>query len=637
MSSIRKNPVLFFILICIFLIGKEKLFFISLLFVLTFWFYRVHDHSFLYLLLVAMICCIPRGSLDYPNAKEGKVVSLASSYAIVQNKDTKFILYCDEMLKLDCIYTFDVKFEKVSSRSSFYGFDFENYCKQNQIYYCGKPSAVRLKKENVTFRRYLQNKIDSVTDESIQKILYRTVLNVRDTSLEEDWLLDSGFSFRGILIVLEAVLSRFLDKRKQKTLILAAELFLLFAYRIPSVILLCLIGDILFFSDLDYYEKTVIPLCCLLLYNPLCIYAFSFQVIAFLRLCSLFSKQDKFPAMCFLMIMESLSYNRMNPVRSLFFKGSLFYNGILWFYGMITVMSGIPYAKGILTIGNSVAKIFVLFDLPGSIKGVGIVFFILFILCFSKNRYYFKKVYVTLLVFQLLGLFHPFMEISVINVGQGDSIYVKGPFHIKDILVDTGKPSAFSSVDTFLQAKGVKNVNTMIITHSDDDHAGNKDVIAEKYKVKKIIEEHVEVIQEWPFVIYDLNTVSNDNANQSSIMNYFSFNGLKILLCGDGDVESEKQILLQYGNLDVDILKAGHHGSASSSSEHFLDTVQPSVTLFSAGSPDLYHHPSKEVTERMEKRHIPYLNTYEHGDVTILAFPFGNVLITSSGYVCLLR
>lgn len=637
MKNLRNHAVYFLFLLSLFVIAKEKLFVTFVFVVCILWYQRCRDYSIVFLLIAMGITCIPRFIQQVPVCSEAKVISVSSSYAVLYKDHTKFILYTDEPLILDGDYTFETEFRKVQSSSSFFGFSFETYCKRNGIYYCGNAKTISLQKENRSIRRFLQKYIDERGSEQERKILYKTVLNVNDASNEEDWLAESGFSYSGILILASLVFSRFLDKKKTKKMLLLLEAILLFIYRFPLTVMMHLANDILFFTDLDSYDRTAFALILILLWQPSAIYSFAFQIIACMRLCSLFAKKNRFPSLSILLILESLNYNRMNPVRTFTFRLSVMYSGLLWFYGILAVIFRFHYANLILFPGECLSSFTDIFNMPGSIKGAGFLFFVALAATFRKNEKYFKKVYFTLLLFQLTGLFHPFMELSIINVGQGDAIYLKGPLHTADILVDTGKPQSYSALETFLNAKGVNKLDALIITHNDNDHSGNKELLIQNYDVKKTIETHEEKTELWPFVLYDLNTITNDNENQSSIMNYFAMNGLKVMLCGDGDETSEKEILKKYGNLKVDVLKAGHHGSATSSSSAFLDTIQPEIALFSAGSPSLYHHPSSAVIHRMEERHISYLNTYEEGDITIISLPFCNLMISANGYFTILH
>lgn len=222
------------------------------------------------------------------------------------------------------------------------------------------------------------------------------------------------------------------------------------------------------------------------------------------------------------------------------------------------------------------------------------------------------------------------------ELGQGDSILIRAPFNQDNILIDTGKPSAYTSLTNLLDAKGIHTIHTFIITHADDDHSGNKETILEDYDVKQCITSHQDLIQSNKFQLIDLNEIESDDENESSIVNVFNLNGKQVCLMADATTGSEKDILDHYQSLKCDILKLGHHGSKTSSSDKFLDQVQPKLALISAGSYSIYHHPSEETIQKLLKRHIPYFNTKEEGDITILCFSHFNLFITSSFHIGLL-
>ena len=100
---------------------------------------------------------------------------------------------------------------------------------------------------------------------------------------------------------------------------------------------------------------------------------------------------------------------------------------------------------------------------------------------------------------------------------------------------------------------------------------------------------------------------------------------------------TSEELLQRYPDLSCDILKLSHHGSKTGSSERFLDTVRPELAIVSSGAYSIYHHPSPEVTERLYNRRIPYLDTKEDGDITILFLPGFNLLTTASGKIAIIR
>ncbi|MBR2795249.1 MAG: MBL fold metallo-hydrolase, partial [Solobacterium sp.] len=234
------------------------------------------------------------------------------------------------------------------------------------------------------------------------------------------------------------------------------------------------------------------------------------------------------------------------------------------------------------------------------------------------------------LFFQLFGLFHPLAELTFINVGQGDAILIRSPFRTGDILVDTGKPSQWNALNSFLEAKGISSLDTLIITHADKDHSGNLDAVKQEYRPRQVITEHQREIHSGIIVMHDLNEIRNDDENESSIVLYFLMNGKRILLMGDSTVHTEETIVHSDINLSADLLKLSHHGSHTGSCDLFLDTVQPGLAIVSSGAYEIYHHPSPETVEKLNARRIPYLDTKEEGDISVFFLPAGiSFLLTS--------
>ena len=113
-------------------------------------------------------------------------------------------------------------------------------------------------------------------------------------------------------------------------------------------------------------------------------------------------------------------------------------------------------------------------------------------------------------------------------------------------------------------------------------------------------------------------------------------NGMYVMLMGDADQVTEEDIIYRYGNLKCDVLKLSHHGSATGNCDRFLDAVRCSVAIISSGAFEIYHHPSPQTVRRLRKRHIPYVDTKDEGDITILCLPGVNLLITSQGKVAII-
>jgi competence protein ComEC len=248
-------------------------------------------------------------------------------------------------------------------------------------------------------------------------------------------------------------------------------------------------------------------------------------------------------------------------------------------------------------------------------------------------------------------------EITIIDVGQGDSILIQLPYRKEVYLIDTGgtvsyakekwkqKRNQYSISDDvilpYLKAKGIRKIDKLILTHSDVDHIGEAENIINKMNISKLIigdfhdqselenqvldaakRKNVKVVtvragDEWhvsgttfkvlaPFRYYE-------NKNEGSIVLSTFIGGKSWLFTGDIENEGELDLVEKYPALKVDVLKVAHHGSNSSTTAKFLQSIHPEIALISAGKSNRYGHPTKEVLDRLQSVNI--LRTDENGAI----------------------
>ena len=101
-----------------------------------------------------------------------------------------------------------------------------------------------------------------------------------------------------------------------------------------------------------------------------------------------------------------------------------------------------------------------------------------------------------------------------------------------------------------------------------------------------------------------MNTKVYDNENDNSNVIYTELNGYKFMFMGDAGVEKEKDILDKYNISDIDVLKVGHHGSKTSSSEKFINSINPKYSLISVGKNNRYGHPKESVLDTLSNSKI---------------------------------
>ena len=252
-------------------------------------------------------------------------------------------------------------------------------------------------------------------------------------------------------------------------------------------------------------------------------------------------------------------------------------------------------------------------------------------------------------------ILHPSWTLTTIDVGQGDSHLVKAPSG-KHFLVDAGDNSRQDSgkdiIVPFLHHIGVRELDALIITHPDKDHFGGalslikmfpvKEIWASKCSLKERKPDWQQVLREankrripirdvhrgllWKenfFEIRTLHPVENvcTEANEGSITLRLKGLGHSALLTGDLTAAGEKTIMKTDVYLKSDVLKLGHHGSKTSSSLPFLTAVAPTYAIIPSGRKNRFRHPHKQVTDRLDSLHIPYINTAKKGTITFTFVP----------------
>ncbi|MFC7684613.1 DNA internalization-related competence protein ComEC/Rec2 [Ureibacillus sp. GCM10028918] len=252
--------------------------------------------------------------------------------------------------------------------------------------------------------------------------------------------------------------------------------------------------------------------------------------------------------------------------------------------------------------------------------------------------------------------------ITFINVGQGDCIVVELPFREEVYLIDTGGVLRFNQeewkkstnqyevgrdiVVPFLKGKGIRKIDKLILTHADSDHVEGAEEIVQEVRVGEIHitpgsykkgvmnellleakQQRIPIIEQIANVSWQTADISftylwpNEQkyeGNNDSLVMYFEKGKFEGLFMGDVEKAGEESIIQQYPSLaHIDVLKAGHHGSKTSSSEVFLERLKPAITIFSAGKDNRYGHPHQEVVQRFQDLGLPTFNTGEAGTIEL--------------------
>ncbi|KEK13254.1 competence protein [Lysinibacillus sphaericus] len=235
------------------------------------------------------------------------------------------------------------------------------------------------------------------------------------------------------------------------------------------------------------------------------------------------------------------------------------------------------------------------------------------------------------------------MRVHFIDVGQGDSILIESP-NGKTMLIDGGVKGAGQQVVSYLKELGVNKLDQVVATHPDADHIGGLIPVLQtipieqfydsgKVHTSQTFEEMLMAIDQKNIPYYvpktgdliefdkdvtvkvlNANEHATDN-NDASIVLKVVYGNVSFLLTGDAGIALEKEMM--QNDVTSTILKAGHHGSNTSSSEEFIRTVKPEVTILSYGEDNKYGHPHAEVVDRLQAMGSNIYATAESGTIIV--------------------
>lgn len=258
------------------------------------------------------------------------------------------------------------------------------------------------------------------------------------------------------------------------------------------------------------------------------------------------------------------------------------------------------------------------------------------------------------------------LQIHIIDVGQAESILI-----VQDgftMLVDSGDNFSGDDVVRYIKNLGIDKIDIFMITHFHRDHAGGAHKIISSLDVKKIvchkfsdlstmqerfwyidmsiarsIRETVESVSIFMESACENNKLKNfdvgdakiytlsqdndaENVNNKSIVFKLVYGDFSMLFMADAESEVEKELLEEDADLSADVLKIGHHGSKTSTTDEFLDKVNPKYAVVSCGNGNDYNHPYGAVTKRFEDKNIPLYRTDELGDIVITVKDDGEIV-----------
>ncbi len=223
-------------------------------------------------------------------------------------------------------------------------------------------------------------------------------------------------------------------------------------------------------------------------------------------------------------------------------------------------------------------------------------------------------------------------RLALLDVGQGLAAVVRTAEHT--LLFDTGPrfPSGFDAgqavVGPFLTQAGIRQIDHLMISHGDSDHAGGAPYVLENFRVKAISRGGVDGLEacrqgqawQWDGVAFQVLHPAEPSPgnNGACVLKVTAANGQALLLTGDVEAAAERQMLARSAPaLRADVVIAPHHGSTTSSTKAFVTAVQPRYALFSVGYRNRFGFPRPIIVERYRDHAAVIADTAASGAIFV--------------------
>lgn len=571
------------------------------------------------------------------------------------------------------------KLKLPSNNSIFNGFNYREYLKYERINYIFDIDKIIKISNNKSIMYKLKNSIINIINKSPNKDYLHTFLLGNNKYIDKEVMesyringISHLFSISGMHIsLLSMIILKLLKnyKFKKEVVILFLLIYMTLTDFLPSILRSGIFFILIYLSkkfnlNISMFKLMIILLFICVLIDPYIVYKIGFQysytisfyLITFNQLINKSkNKLYKLFIVSFISFIVSvpITINNFSQINVLSIFLNIFFvpivSSIIFPLSLITFL--FPFFNNLFTI---LINIFELLSITFSkidnfifiMSKISTLFIIIYYIIISITLYFLSKnkyKYIVSLMFIFvihynITIFNKGLEITYIDVGQGDSIFIKFPNDKSNILIDTGGKVTYGNLKNnysvgknivdYLKSMGIRKLDYLIITHGDFDHMGDSLYLIDKFKVENVIfncgefnvleKELIKVLDEKKIKYYScikelnidnnklyfLQTKKYDNENDNSNVIYTELNGYKFMFMGDAGVEKEKDILDKYNISDIDVLKVGHHGSKTSSSKGFIDEIKPKYAIISVGKNNRYGHPNKEVLNNLDNSKI---------------------------------
>ncbi|MCR0327881.1 competence protein ComEC [[Clostridium] innocuum] len=615
---------------------------------LMFVYYRRHFVIQPLFIVILMLVQVRMGLLlrapSMPQDTIVQVREIKTGYVIARVNGQDVLVYGLTQAGYNDVLQIKGTYAKTASLHNFHQFYFPDWLKKRRIHYQLQAESYKLIQKGSGLRHDLYAHIQAMEDKEQRTWLSIMLYGIRDEEASY-FLTASGLHIATLAMLLSKLLQLFVSQMNASLLILvllgvcghvtvfSSSLLRILIFR--SVSICC--------HKWNVQDRLGISMTVLLLLFPYMAWELAFLLPLGFRMLAIFNVQKRgryVQSLLLLIPMQFLFFTSCNPFQLLLFP--LFRYAYAFLYACCLASLLLPYI-GFSSVIVPAAQVL------EAVQQWGVTLYytpqLLWLYLWIQSSaklisYVHRKPVFTLLVLFVYAPFssylNPFGEVLMIDVGQGDCTLITLPFHQGAVMIDI-MGSRYRNIPKevvvpIVKAKGYQKLDALILTHDDFDHSGGKEQLLQELAVARIVDTKKTAVPLKGFPLaFLLTDYQGTDTNDNSIITYMQTETLDALFMGDAGSDAEEALLQCYELQDVHVLKAGHHGSSTSSSPAFLHALQPQLALISAGRNNRYHHPSSEVLQRMQQERIHPLVSAWDGAISIRFTPWFSYYVSAEG------
>ena len=580
--KILKNISLYKTIMIFFLLIHFKNYYI---FTIGFIYLLIDNIDNLYLLIILLFLCLLFSYLRKDFIKVGIIDYKNNDYYLVDSLLYKSKLYTDEELMPGDILLFNDSF--INNNQS--------NLNNNILYYHKSFNKIF----NIEIRNILFNHINN-KEEGIKNILFKIFYNLNIDYSSYNVLFTGLISYYFLLDLI--------NKNKTIGTITLFIYSLLFCFQIKFILII--LNIVLDNFELEKLDKISIKFLIIYYLNNNLINNYSILLPLLISLINCFNL--KYKSYFYITLITSYLFGSINIIYTFLFSNLIKYKKIIFVLGIVLMflpINNLIFIKKIIELLN----ISNLIIIRGSLSIIGMI--ILFLICLiNKNNTLIS--YIAIILIVCLPINRPLSSISFIDVGQGDAILIKDSLNSSNVLIDTGSIYNYQKLKKYLFKNSIYKLDYLIISHDDSDHNGNIDNLKNDFKINNLILEGKDIKTNNLLFKY-LYIADFDNDNDNSLVYSLNIDNYSFLFTGDISKNAERKFVDKYigDNYRYDFLKVAHHGSNTSTSSYFIESILPKYAIISTSG--MYNHPSKETINTLNKYLVNIFNTKKDGNIEI--------------------